>query len=127
MLKSICYSFLYCSSDISSKMVHPFSTPWGRRIERNVPKQVMRSVNPEVLWNDNDDVLPKSFSGLKQLYSDRTATSLKRNSLIAYPFYAVQLNITAEQKMCFIEDGCTLLVFLLVKSLEVKMELKAEI
>lgn len=56
------------------------------------------------------------MSRLVQLFTNRTATSLKGNLLIVNPVHAVRLNLTAKQTRYLIDHGYTLVENLPVES-----------
>lgn len=111
-------SVYFSSGDVPAGTAHPVSTKFGKEIERKVRERVMRSPKSEVLWNARENEMPKSFSGLIQIYSDKTATSLKCSALVAYPVHVVWLNFTARQRRYLIDHGYTLVGFLPVGSEE---------
>ena len=69
-------------------------------------------------WNDDNEDLPKSFVGMFQLYTDKTATTLKANATVAHPVHVVLLNVTREFRLKLINGGHTLVGLLPVATLE---------
>lgn len=91
---------------------HPMETPFFRRVVADIQRDVKSRSDCGVYWTDLDDPKPTSFVGLVQIYSDKTATTLKANALIAYPIHAVLLNCSLRHRRYLIDNGYTLVVFL---------------
>lgn len=66
------------------------------------------------MWVENDSNLPKSFLDMFQISSDKTASILKLNALVAYPVLAEFLNFTSQFRRYVIDTGYTLVGFLQV-------------
>lgn len=75
-----------------------------------------------VLWNVKNDEIPLFFSGLLQIRCDKTAISLKRSALVAYPFLVVWLDLNAKHRKLSADYRHTLLCFFPVWSVEMKIE-----
>lgn len=82
----------------------------------------MGSRKTDALWNVDDSGISKSILGLIQVYSDKTATSLKYRALVAYPIYVVWLNLNVKQRRCLADHGYTLLGFLSVGKGEMEIQ-----
>lgn len=48
----------------------------------------------QVFWNNDNTAFPKSFGGFVQIIDTKTALSLKGSALVAYPVYAMLLNLS---------------------------------
>lgn len=96
----------------------------GQKLETEVRERVVKSGNCHVVWNKSSECLPNRFLGLLQLFSDKTATFLKCNSLVAYHIHAMCLNVTARQRGYIVDQGCMLIDFFLEKSGGEKKERK---
>lgn len=63
-------------------------------------------------WNeDPSDVVPQSFVGLIQFYSDKSASSLKSHSTMAHPAHTTLLNIDTPVRNRLIAQGLTIASF----------------
>lgn len=71
------------------KMTHTVGTKYSKTIEQTVRKRVVASKKRDVSWNVDDSEIPKSFSRLIRVYSDKTAASLRCNAFVAYPLHVV--------------------------------------
>lgn len=62
------------------------------------------------MWrNSGTRQFQRSFAELKQIYSDKTSTSLKSVALVIYPAHVVCLNFTERRWRCLTVYGYTLL------------------
>lgn len=74
----------------------------------------------ELMWNDYCIELSCSLYGLPNVYIAKTASTLKRNALVAYPLHVILLNLTSIFRSYVIENGYRLVRFLLVEYETVK-------
>lgn len=72
----------------------------------------MSSGDGSVFWNYTDNGFPRSFVGLVQIFSDKTATMLKSSAYFAYKIYIFLLNTSPQKREWLINDGFTIFVFL---------------
>lgn len=92
---------------------HPMETGHFKDVIEGIRSDVMKSKGQNgAWWNDSDKNFPRSFVGLVQLYSDKTATTLKANALVAYPIHAVLLNFSLTHRRFLIDNGYTIVGFL---------------
>ena len=73
---------------------------------------VIRSTSKSTYWVDSSVLGIPSFVGFVQIYSDKSAMTLKSNAMVVYPVHAVFLNTTAECRRRLIDGGHTLVGFL---------------
>ena len=89
---------------------HPMSAKMFKVVEHEVKQRIMKSGNN--IWNDHSNFYPRSFVGFLQVYSDKTATTLKANAMVAYPIHVVFLNCSASFRRFLINREYTLVGFL---------------
>lgn len=65
--------------------------------------------NDNITGKTNDG---KSFVGFIQIYTDKISTTLKINSLVAYPIHFTLLNVSDKFRRYFIDHAHTLVCFL---------------
>jgi len=64
-------------------------------------------------WNERpSDMLPQSFVGLLQMYSDKSASSLKAHSIASHPAHLALMNIGTKTRERLILGGFTIAAFL---------------
>lgn len=97
-----------CKTTMSSKYI--------KEVYDSHRSGIMASKNSKSMWIEDVEVQSSSFIGFIQLYSDKTAMSLKANSMLAYPIHAVLLNSTPKFRRWLIDRGQTLVGFLPVQS-----------
>lgn len=98
--------------DKYEKLDHPVNTPYISDIYASLRREVMSSGDSSVRWIDDGAVMGKSFIGLVQIYTDKTVTTFKSNSLVAYPINVVFLNFKPRFRRFLIDNGYTLIGFL---------------
>lgn len=57
------------------------------------------------IWNENTKEKHSSFVDIIQIYSDKTATTLKSNPIVVYPAEIVLLNFTSDFQKFLINHG----------------------
>lgn len=88
---------------------HPMSTLYASSIYESVRVRVMGSPGSSVFWtNENDSSASFFFVGVLQLYSDKTATTLKANTIVAYHVHVVLLNFVEKFYLYLFDHGYTL-------------------
>ena len=87
-------------------------TDFGRHLCTAVMERVKLSESEDIFWNDSEVEGSQSFGGLLQCYSDKSATTLKKSGISAYPLHIVFMNLTYEQWKKSISKGSTLLAYL---------------
>lgn len=93
-------------------MAHSISAQYSKTIKRTVCEEAMGSKRGEFLLEVDDTDILRILLGLVQIFSDKTATSLKCSALAAYPVHVVCLNLTAKQRRYSTGHGHTVLSFL---------------
>lgn len=104
------------SKDVPVEMAHSIPKKYSTKIELAARERAGTSTKDEVLRKVDDDEVPKSFLGLRQIYSDMTAACFKYNVVLAYPVHLVWLSLNAKQKRYLSAHGHTLLGFLPIGS-----------
>lgn len=69
----------------------------------------MASRSSEVWWKSKTKHLPRSFAELIRIYSEKMATSLKSNAIVAYPVLVVRLDSTERRRRHLVDHRYTLL------------------
>ena len=72
----------------------------------------MSSEEASIEWNQSRSTTPNSFIWMLQIYTDKTATTLKSQSLVGYPIHVTFLNVTIQFRRFLIDHGYTLVGFL---------------
>lgn len=85
-------------------------------LEKEVRERLMRLENCNVVWSESSEYFAKSFPGLVQLVSDKTATFLRWNLLNVCLVHAVSLKVTKKQIWYIVAHRCTLKGLLFVES-----------
>lgn len=88
---------------------HLISSKYSKKIKRTVQEETTGSNQADILWIVDDNEVSKSFLWLIQVYSDKNATFLKCNALVAYPAHVLWLNLNARQRRYVTEQGHVLL------------------
>lgn len=104
------FTFRPSRRDASELMEHPLHSDWFNSLYNWRKSLVQRSKNEDIFWTE--DGMLRSFIGFIQLFSDKTAASLKANAFVAYPFHAVFLNVSAQYRRFLIGHGYTIVAFL---------------
>lgn len=104
----------FSSEDLLKHGRHPLAAVQGQDIKRRVWDNVLRSARRRVCWISESRDLPKSFAGLIQTFSDKTAKSLKFNAPDAYKAHVLLWNSTEKRKRYMISHGRIPLEILLV-------------
>lgn len=94
------------------------STKYFVEVYKSVKLRVQRTTDFDVTWNEDFGNDESSFVGMLQLYSDKTATTLKASATVAYPVHLVLLNFTAEYRRHLIDHGYTIVGLLPVSASE---------
>lgn len=66
----------------------------------------MWNMSGNMFWSEG--IYRKSSLGIVQIFSDKTAMTLKSIALAAYPVHAVLLNSSALYRKCSVENGLPL-------------------
>lgn len=67
-----------------------------------------KSTDKKRYWNEKFDEEGKSFVGCAQMFSDKTAPTLKSTAVVAQPVHRVSLNCSKSQKQWLIDNGLSL-------------------
>lgn len=97
------------------RISHPMETKPMQSLYSSVREGICGSSDMNLLWNENCTVHTKdgtSFVGFIQIYTDKTAMTLKTNSLVAYPIHVTLLNFAGKFSGYVIDHGHTLVGFL---------------
>lgn len=89
---------LLSSQDDPKQVGHFVAALHGQDKEGKAPKTLAGSAKRDVWWSAESEHLPRSCAGLIQTYIDKTATTLRLNTLAAYPAHVVWLNFTGEER-----------------------------
>lgn len=76
----------------------------------------------DAVWRGDDDERPKMFSGPEQTCSEKTATSLKRESFVAYPVNLLELRLNAKTSRYSTDQEQTLIGSFPARREEVEIE-----
>lgn len=90
-----------------STAIHPLHSKFCENVYKNVRNHVQRSTSRNIFWNEKEGEEKLSFVGMLQVYTDKTATSLKANAVVAYPVHVVLLNFTQTFRRFLIDHGHT--------------------
>ena len=71
---------------------HLMETNFGKEIYNHVKDKVLSSTDPSVIWYEQPFSDQMSFSGILQMYSDKSAVTLRKNGISAYPVHINFLN-----------------------------------
>lgn len=85
---------LFSSRRVPEDTGHSVGTLHGQKTEESVREGLMALRSSGASWNSEINQLPRSFTGLLQIYCDETATSLKLYTLVAYPDHVVRMSTT---------------------------------
>lgn len=91
---------------------HLLETKYARRIRDNVIERVLSSDNDEDIWMYGKDGMEESFVGMFQVHSDKSAVTLKKAGISAYPVHIVFLNFTYEKWKDIIMSEKTIVAYL---------------
>lgn len=61
-------------------------------LDSTTRQRILRYNPQEVFWSTDNDIFPKVFVAFVQMFSHKTASSLKNSALVVYPVHAVLLN-----------------------------------
>ena len=86
------------------------SAKLGARSIPSVIECIKNSTNRKVMWNTSTE--NKSFVGLRQIYNDKTQTSLRANALTLYPVHLILLTFREKDRSSFIISGRSVVGFL---------------
>lgn len=84
-------------------------------LESTVSQRVLPVSVGSVLLIEGSPDLPRLFVLSVQIFSDKSATSLRNFAFVAYPVYAVFVNFSKEYKACVFQNGCSLVGVLRLK------------
>ena len=103
--------------DTSSNVTYsqPMNSPFFGSLYNKRRSMVLRSSDPNTFWVDTCTEGGASFVGFLQIYSDKTAMTLKSNAMVAYPVHVVFLNTTTSYRRWLIDNGHTIVAFLPVQ------------
>lgn len=87
------------------EVLHPVLTEQSQVIKRAVQRRVTAPGRSVILWNANNNDLPRSFVGLIELDLDKAATTLRCTALVAHPVTLGWLNLTAKRRGYLIHHG----------------------
>lgn len=80
------------SYDVPDQTRYLDDTLQSQSTQRKWQEKVMASRSGDVWWKIEPKQLVMTFAELLHIYSDKTATSLKVNALVAYPVHVASLN-----------------------------------
>lgn len=103
---------LFSSQDVPIQGEHSSAGPHGQDTKNEVCETVMESARRNMWRSSERGDFPLSFTGLIQVYSNRTTTSLKFNALVAYSAHVVRLTFTKRERRYTAGHGSTLLASL---------------
>jgi len=92
---------------------HPTNTLFFRNINRMKRASVMKCPEMEVIWYENGEC--KSFTGLCQVFTDKTASSLNAKAMTAHAVHLTLLNFDKRFREWLINHGHTIIGFLPTK------------
>lgn len=93
-----------------------WQTGWACSVYKSVMSKIKQEVDPTKFCVKGKFESPSSYIRMVQFYSDKSATTLKSNALVAYPLHGFFLNATKEFKRILIDHKDTLTAFLPVSS-----------
>lgn len=89
MATSSSQDLFFSSQDDPERTKFPAGTLDGQKTQRKVRERVM-ALRCSDAWESNEtNQLPRSFPGLKQIYSETTAMSFEFSALVGYPVHVV--------------------------------------
>jgi len=100
------------ASEERAEISEPMHTQYFNSLYSQCRMNVMSSRSKDSFWVDSVADKNSSFVGFFQLYSDKTAMTLKSNAMVAYPVHLVLLNASPSFRRWLIDNGHTLLGFL---------------
>ena len=86
---------------------YPTETKYFKDINEMKKACVMKNPSLEVKWYGGEG--EKSFTGLCQIFTDKTATSLNAKSMTAHAVHVTLLNFKKPFRECLIKMGTQLL------------------
>lgn len=95
---------------------HPMNGFYFRGLYEMQKKELMRGADRERIRNETLGIERQSFVAYVQVISNKTATSLMRTVFVAYPVHAVLLTFTYSSRRQLVENGDTVVGYLLVNS-----------
>lgn len=114
----------FSSHDVFKYVRHSVAALHGQGLEKPVQERVIGSARRDVGCTSESGDSPRSFAGLIQIYSDKTAKSSKVSVLVGYPVHVVQLKLTEERTTCRNDYGHVLLGILSVGAAELREGMK---
>ena len=106
-------TFRPCFNEMNRDFVsHPLQSEFFATLYKSVRTEIMSSEEASIEWNQSRSTTPNSFIGMLQIYTDKTATTLKSQSLVGYPIHVTFLNVTIQFRRFLIDHGYTLVGFL---------------
>ena len=91
---------------------HPLNAPGGQNIYGAVRKAVMSSSNVNVMWKSIAGHGSESSVGIGQVYSDKSAVTLKARGFQFYPVHLVLLNLSEGKRRRMITSGASIVGYL---------------
>ena len=98
---------------------HIMETSYGWKIYNYMKEKVMKCRREDATWFDETSSSDRSFTGILQLYSDKTVMTLKKNGVKAYPVHLVLMNFEYPEWKAQIMEENTLVGYLPVEMYEV--------
>ena len=92
-------------------------TWFGRDLTKSTRNKLALGSNPSEFWHDRTSN-GHHFTGIKQIYSDKSATSLKSSAVNSYPVHITLLNFNDSFRTRKIVEGKTILGYFLVEMKE---------
>jgi len=75
---------------------HMLETEYAKELVEAVKNRVLCHHDEEAIWMFQGESSTESFCGIFQMYSDKSAVTLKKNGISAYPVHIVFMNFTYE-------------------------------
>lgn len=80
--------------DVSKETEHSVGTLQRQNRQGRVQERMVAFRSSEVWWNSATSQLLRSLAGLINIYSDKTASSVKFSAIVAYPAHVLWSNVT---------------------------------
>jgi len=103
---------------------HPMAAKLGGSGARAVEMAVKASQDNSIVWCEMGRDSQQSFVGMGQMYSDKSATSLKASTFTFYPVHLTLHNFSEKERRRFIVEGLTVVGYLPVEFYNIE-EVKA--
>lgn len=74
----------WTSTDGKLVQTKPMQSSYFHNIYKSIRQRVFSNKDNKVLWNNNNNYLPRSLVGFLQVFSDKTASTFRRSGFFAY-------------------------------------------